>query len=186
MASSRIRLHKETLEGEPMTKHIANILTVFRIFGSLLLLLFPVFTPAFYAAYLLCGFSDMIDGTIARKTNSVSEFGSKLDTAADLAFVIAASMKLLPTIRLSLGIWIWSGSIALIKISSIVWGSVSGKQFIALHTILNKAAGLLLFLLPFTVSFVEVNYSAIVACSVATLAALQEWLYIIKGMDINL
>lgn len=26
----------------------------------------------------ICGFSDMIDGTIARKTNIVSEFGPKL------------------------------------------------------------------------------------------------------------
>ena len=63
-----------------MTKYIANILTGCRILGSLLLLVFPVFSFGFYITYLFCGFSDMIDGTIARKTNSVSEFGSKLDT----------------------------------------------------------------------------------------------------------
>ena len=77
-----------------MKKHIANILTGFRILGSMLLLFFPVFSEAFYALYLLCGFSDMIDGTIARKTNSVSEFGSKLDTAADLSFVAASLNQL--------------------------------------------------------------------------------------------
>ena len=70
-----------------MIKHIANILTGCRILGSILLLFFPVFSLAFYIIYLLCGFSDMIDGTIARKTNSASEFGAKLDTVADLVFV---------------------------------------------------------------------------------------------------
>lgn len=50
-----------------MAKHIANILTGCRILGSILLLFFPAFFVAFYIIYLFCGFSDMIDGTIARK-----------------------------------------------------------------------------------------------------------------------
>ena len=45
-------------------KYIANILTSYRIFGSILLLFFPVFSFNFYITYLLCGFSDMIDGII--------------------------------------------------------------------------------------------------------------------------
>ena len=55
-----------------MAKHIANILTGYRILGSILLLFFPAFSTEFYITYLLCGFSDMIDGTIARKTNTAS------------------------------------------------------------------------------------------------------------------
>ena len=50
-----------------MMKHIANILTGCRIFGSILLLFFPAFSLDFYVTYLLCGFSDMVDGTIAEK-----------------------------------------------------------------------------------------------------------------------
>ena len=60
-----------------MIKHIANIVTGCRISGSLLLLCFPAFSVEFYIIYILCGISDMIDGTIARKTNSNSEFGAK-------------------------------------------------------------------------------------------------------------
>ena len=45
-----------------MIKNAANILTSFRILGSVLLLFFPVFSEAFYSIYLFCGFSDMIDG----------------------------------------------------------------------------------------------------------------------------
>ena len=162
-----------------MTKHIANILTGFRIFGSILLLFFPAFSLDFYITYLLCGFSDMVDGTIARKTNSTSKFGSQLDTIADLIFVAVSLFKLLPAIHIPQWLWIWGGVIAVIKTSNIIWGYVSKKQFISVHTIMNKATGLLLFLLPLTIPFWELNYIAIAVCSIATLSAIQEGFYII-------
>ena len=140
-----------------MAKHIANILTGCRILGSILLLFFPVFSLVFYIIYLFCGFSDMIDGTIARKTNSTSEFGAKMDTVADLVFVAVSLIKILPTIHISGWLWIWVSAIAIIKLGNIIWGYVSKKQFIALHTIMNKVTGLLLFLLPLTIPFLELN-----------------------------
>ena len=160
-------------------KHIANILTGCRIFGSILLLFFPAFSLEFYIIYLLCGFSDMVDGTIARKTNSTSKFGSQLDTIADLIFVMVSLFKLLPAINIPQWLWIWGGAIAVIKISNIIWGYVFKKQFISVHTIMNKTTGLLLFLLPLTIHFFELNYIAIAVCSIATLAAIQEGFYVI-------
>ena len=162
-----------------MTKHIANIITSCRILGSILLLLFPAFSVAFCIIYLLCGFSDIIDGTIARKTNSAGKFGSKLDTVADLIFVAVSLFKFVPTIHIPRWLWIWVCAIAFIKISNIIWGYVSKKQFISLHTIMNKVTGLLLFLLPLTISFVELKYTAIVVCFIATLSAIQEGVYVI-------
>ena len=162
-----------------MTKHIANILTGCRIFGSILLLFFPAFSLDFYITYLLCGFSDMVDGTIARKTNSASKLGSQLDTIADLIFVAASLFKLLPAIHIPRWLWIWGSMIAVIKISNIVWGYISKKQFMSAHTIMNKVTGFLLFLLPLTISFVELKYSAVVVCSIATFSAIQEEYYII-------
>ena len=162
-----------------MAKHLANILTGCRILGSILLLVFPAFSVAFYITYLFCGLSDMIDGTIARKTNSTSKFGSQLDTIADLIFVAASLFKLLPAIHIPGWLWIWGGVIAVIKISNIIWGYVSKKQFMSLHTIMNKATGLLLFLLPLTISFMELKYTAIVVCSIASFSALQEGFYVI-------
>ena len=166
-----------------MTKRIANILTSCRIFGSILLLFFPALSSGFYITYLLCGFSDIADGQIARKTNSTSKFGSQLDTIADLIFVVVSLFKLLPAIRIPRWLWIWCGTIAFIKIINIIWGYVSKKQFMCLHTIMNKVTGLLLFLLPLTISFVELKYTAIVVCSVATLSAIQEGCYIRKGRE---
>ena len=162
-----------------MTKHIANILTGCRILGSILLLFFPAFSLAFYITYLLCGFSDMIDGTIARKTNSISKFGSQLDTIADFIFVVVSLLKLLPAIHIPQWLCMWGGVIAVIKISNIIWGYVSKKQFISMHTIMNKATGLLLFLLPLTIFFMELKYTAIVVCSIATFSAIQKGVYVI-------
>ena len=166
-----------------MTRHIANILTSCRILGSILLLFFPVFSSAFYITYLLCGFSDMIDGTIARKANSVSDFGAKIDTVADLVFVVVSLIKLLPTIHIPQWLWIWGGVIAIIKIGNIFIGFISKKALISLHTIMNKLTGLLLFLLPLTISFIEPQYSAIVVCSIATFSAIQEGVYVIAGSE---
>ena len=47
----------------------------------------PLSSAWFYVLYLFCGLTDMIDGTIARKTGAVSKFGEKLDTAADFVFM---------------------------------------------------------------------------------------------------
>ena len=166
-----------------MRKNIANILTGCRILGSISLLFFPAFSAAFYITYLFCGFSDMIDGTIARKTNSTGKFGSQLDTIADFFFVVASSVKLLPVIHIPGWLWIWGGCIAIIKVTNIVWGVVYRKKLVDVHTVLNKTTGLLLFLLPLTVQFVEPAYSLVIVCLIATIAAIQEGYYTMKVND---
>ncbi len=163
-----------------MTKHIANIITGCRIIGSILLLFFPAFSLAFYIIYILCGFSDMIDGTIARKTDSTIESGAKIDTVADLVFIIVSFIKILPTINIPKWLWIWGVVIAIIKIANIILGYACKNQFISLHTIMNKVTGFLLFLLPLTISLVDLNYIFIVVCCFATFSAIQEGIYILK------
>ena len=61
---------------------MANVVTCIRIACSLALLLCPALSVTFYALYITAGASDMIDGTVARKTGTVSELGSKLDAVA--------------------------------------------------------------------------------------------------------
>lgn len=168
-----------------MKKHAANIITGMRIVGSIALWFLDVSSSAFYIIYLLCGFSDMIDGTIARKTHAVSDLGSKLDTIADFAFVTICSLKLLPLLPLPVWLWIWIAVIALIKISSFIWGLLARGHLVDLHTVFNKATGLLLFLLPFTLRFIEPVYSFAVICSVATIAAIHEGYYIMKENDMS-
>ena len=163
---------------KPMKKQIANIITSCRILGSIGLLFCPVFSDSFYILYLFCGLTDMVDGTIARKTGAVSEFGAKLDTVADFLFVIASFVKLVPVIRIPVWIWGWSAVIAVVKLVNLVWGFTRMKKMLSLHTIANKATGLCLFLLPITMSFVDLRYTAPVVCVIATIAAIQEGYYI--------
>ena len=123
----------------------------------------------------------MIDGTVARKTNSVSEFGARFDTVADFIFVAVSLFKFLPLIHIPRWLWMWIALIAIIKISNIICGLIYKKKLISLHTIMNKTTGLLLFLLPLTLHFVELEYSSLVVCSIATFSAIQEGYYIRTG-----
>ena len=161
-----------------MKKQIANIITSSRILSSIGLLYCPVFSDSFYVLYLFCGLTDMVDGTIARKMGAASTFGAKLDTVADFLFVIASFVKLAPVIRIPVWIWVWAAVIAVVKLVNLVWGSTQMKQMPSLHTIANKATGLCLFLLPLTMSFVDLRYTAPVVCVIATIAAIQEGYYI--------
>ena len=164
-----------------MKKQIANIITSCRILGSIGLLFCPVFSDGFYVLYLFCGLTDMVDGSIARKTGTVSSFGARLDTVADFLFVIASFVKLVPVIRIPVWIWVWTAFIAVVKLVNLVWGSTQMKQMPSLHTIANKATGLCLFLLPLTMSFVELRYTVPVVYIIATIAAIQEGYYIATG-----
>ena len=169
---------------DQMKKQIANIITFCRIPGSIGLLFCPVFSDRFYVLYLFCGLTDMVDGTIARKTGAASSFGSMLDTVADFLFVISSFVKLVPVIRIPVWIWVWAAVIAAVKLVNLVRSFTQTKQMPALHTIANKATGLCLFLLPLTMSFVDLQYTAPVVCVLATIAAIQEGHYIVKGCAI--
>ncbi len=157
-----------------MKKHIANIVTSIRILCSVYMLCSSVFSPLFYSTYLLCGFTDMIDGTIARKTNSVTPFGSHLDSIADLIFLVAASIKILPVIYLPHWLWFSILIVFIMKITAVVWRYIFVQQFILKHTLMNKLTGFLLFLLPLSLPFIEIKYSASIVCTVAFLSAIQE------------
>ena len=164
-----------------MKKKIANIITLCRMIGSIGLLFCPVYSACFYGLYIFCGLTDMVDGTIARKTHAASEFGARLDTIADFLFVIASFAKLVPVIRIPVWIWVWAAVIAVVKLVNLLWGFTQMKQMPSLHTIANKATGLCLFLLPLTTSFVDLRYTAPLVCVIATIAAIQEGYYIATG-----
>ena len=167
-----------------MKKHIANIITCCRILGSVLLLFYPAFSIEFYIIYIICGLSDMIDGTIARKTNSTSTFGAKLDTIADFVFVFVCSIKILPTLQIPLWLWVWIIIVSLVKIFYIALVFIHKKKLLSIHSILNKITGFALFILPLSLSFVEIKYSSVVVCLIATFSAIQEGYYIGTGREI--
>lgn len=160
-------------------KQVANIVTSLRIICSVLILLCPAFSVCFYILYLLCGFTDMVDGAIARKNNAVSEFGARLDTIADIVFITVALVKLLPLVSIPNWLWMWIAVISIIKIGNVVCGFFYSKRLISLHTVLNRITGLLLFLLPLTLSLIDWKLGLMIVSPIATLAAIQESYYIV-------
>ena len=160
---------------------MANIITCTRILISAALFFCPALSPIFYSLYLSAGISDMIDGAVARETNTVSAFGSRLDTIADFVFVTVCLIKLFPVMNIPGWVYLWIAGIAVIKLFNIALGYIKEKKLIAVHSFMNKATGVLLLILPLTFSFISLENSAIAVCTVATVAAIQEGHYINSG-----
>ena len=153
---------------------IANIITGIRVVCSIALVFCSVLTPSFYTLYVIAGLTDMIDGWVARRTNTVSEFGAKWDSAADLCFVVVCLVKLIPVMALPHWLYVWIGIIACIKCFNVGYESVMKKRFVTMHSTANKVTGFLLFLFPLTWSFMDKRYCAVVVCLVASFAARHE------------
>ena len=166
-----------------MKRYIANAITGSRILFSVPLLFIPLSSAWFYALYLFCAFTDMIDGAIARKTEAVSKFGARLDTASDFIFMLVCCVRILPQINIHSCLWAWTILIALIKIFNIVLVLIRNKKLISMHTVLNKMTGAALFLLPLTLTFLESTYSVATVCVLATVASVQEAYFVARGQD---
>ena len=160
---------------------MANAITGLRIVLSVALLFCPALSPVFLALYLTAGITDMIDGAVARRTGTVSAFGAKLDTVADVVFVAVCLLKLLPVLRVPVWLCIWIAVIAVIKLANIAAGYIRQKAFITVHSVINKVTGGLLFVFPLTLSRIDLKYSAAVVCAVATVAAVHEGYLIQAG-----
>ena len=103
-----------------------------------------------------------------------SDFGSRLDTVADFVFIVASLVKLVPVLDIPTWIYIWVGIIAVIKIINVISGFIVQKRFVAVHSVMNKVTGLLLFILPLTVSIIDLKYGGAFVCALATFSAIQE------------
>ena len=154
---------------------MANIITGIRILCSIALLAVPACSAFFYALYLTAGVSDMIDGTVERKTGKASEFGSQFDSTADLIFVTVCLIKLIPVLHIERWLCIWIVLIAVIKAVNSLYGLKKYKRLVFVHSVLNKITGASAFVLPLTIHFLAFRYAAAAVCTIATLAAVQEW-----------
>ena len=82
-------------------------------------------------------------------------------------------------------LYVWTAVIALIRLLNIISGVAKQKRYVAVHSIMNKVTGALLFMLPLTLTIVPINYSGILICLVATIAAIQESYFIRTGRDME-
>lgn len=155
-------------------KFSANCISVARIVLTLALLLTKPFSMAFLAIYLAAGASDALDGYIARKTQTTSKLGEKLDSAADVVLVAILLVILFSTVSFEKWVFIWIGVIAFLKLLSVIIVYSKYKLFGMLHTVANKITGLLLFLFPLLYSWVHADALIYALCAAATLTAVEE------------
>ena len=154
----------------------ADTVTSVRTILSLFLAILPVLAPGFLAVYTLTGLTDVLDGWIARKTGTVSEFGARLDSIADLLFYGTMLVRLFPVLRQTLPAEIWYAvaGILVVRLASYGTAAIKYHRFASLHTWLNKLTGAAVFLLPyFIVTPAGVGYSWVV-CVLAAAASLEE------------
>lgn len=159
---------------------MANYITILRILLSIVLLFCTPLSIPFYICYLTAGITDMADGAVARKTGTVSEFGSRLDTIVDFIFLVVCLIKLFPVLDIPNWLYVWAAVIMMIKVINVVLGFVKQRSLIVVHSLMNKITGALLFILPLTLNWIDLKYSSLVVCVIATIAATHECYCIVK------
>ncbi|MEE1358015.1 MAG: hypothetical protein UHG68_10695 [Clostridia bacterium] len=91
-----------------------------------------------------------------------------------MIFTAVALIKILPILKLPVWVIAWVGVIALIKLVNLVIGFVRRHTLTAVHSVINKVTGALLFILPFTIPIINIRYTAPLVCIVAIVAAITE------------
>lgn len=165
---------------------IPNIVTSMRFFGALIILFLKPFSLVFYIIYLIAGFSDCIDGFLARKMNKVTAFGSKLDSICDLTFYTILLIKIVPTIknRFSDMVWFFILIIIISRLMIYIYTAIKYKELLSNHTILNKLTGVFVYLLPLFINTIFEKKYCYMLILVALFALIQEFFIIIKKTKI--
>lgn len=164
---------------------MANALTGLRIAFSALILFTLPFSPQFYVLYILAGISDILDGFVARKLHCVSKFGATFDGVADMFFIFAVLIKLLPALHIPLWLYVFVLIIAFIKVANIIYGYHLYKRMVFEHTAMNKALGALLFVFPLLAGTLPFMSTAFCLSLFAFISAIHEWHCIKKGIIIS-
>lgn len=158
--------------------NLPNGITAARMAGTAALLLVQPLTPGFYILYTLTGLTDALDGWVARRTGTVSDFGARLDSAADLLFYGVVLWKLFPILyeRMPTQIWYAVGGVLLLRLLGYAVAAVRYRRFAALHTVLNKLTGLCVFSIAYLLNSPALVPAGCLICLLAAIAAGQELL----------
>lgn len=132
-------------------KYIPNIITFSRIVLCVALIFIkPAMGIISFIVYCVAGFTDMIDGTLARKIpNAQTKIGSDLDAFADMFLIVVGVFILMPA--MDIWNWLWPAVIAILVfkiLSASISGLIKHKKVLFTHTQANKLAALFLFIAP--------------------------------------
>jgi Phosphatidylglycerophosphate synthase len=155
-------------------KFLPNLITGIRLLGSLLFLFVRPFSVIFFVIYFICGLSDVLDGMIARRMRTCSQFGAALDSVSDALFIGIILFVIIPYVHCSHWMLLWIGVIALVRCISLAVGFLKYHKLAFLHTYANKATGLLLFFAPFLINQFGMTAAFWLVCCPASISAIEE------------
>ena len=157
-------------------KNLPNCITALRIIGTLSLLFTEPFGKPFFIIYTLAGVTDVLDGAIARKTKCTSEFGAKLDSAADLLFYAVMILKIFTKLleKVVRPIWVAVSIIVAMRLAAYITALVKYHCFASLHTYLNKLTGFSVFCTPYMYNTQYLNVFCVILCTIAFLSSAEE------------
>lgn len=167
-------------------QNLPNCITAARMIGALCLVPIRPLSPLFDGLYALAGFTDVLDGWLARRIKAESDFGAKLDSIADLLFYGAMLAKLLPTLRAVLPVEMEYAVTAVLalRLSSHLAAAVRYRKFVPLHTFGNKLAGAAVFCVPFVISLPFTVPGCWAVCALAFIASGEElWMHLCGRTD---
>ena len=164
---------------------MANIITLIRICLAISLLFIKKYSLQFLIVYSICGFTDVLDGYIARKTKTENNFGAKLDTISDLLFFIVMFIIMFDIFFKDIVCIMFIILILLIRILFII---VLKKynEFAILHTYTNKLTGLLLFFIPYFMNLNGANIIVYIIGVIAVVSSIEELAINIKSKRLDL
>ncbi len=168
-------------------KHVPNILSVIRMALSLSLLLFLGDRTLFFIIYIICGITDVFDGAIARKTNTASALGARLDSAGDfLFFIVVLDCIAIWAGKSALPLLPYVGAVVLLRFVNLGISGIRFRVFASVHTFGNKAAGILVFLSFGVYILSDALWAFIPVCAVAGLSAIEETAILLTSKELDL
>ena len=126
--------------------NIPNILSFLRILLSLNIFFIWYKSYILLSIILIIGFTDILDGFIARKFNQKTIVGAWLDSIADFVFYISLIIIIIYDINKILELKYFFIIILILKILSIIMCFIKYKKIGFLHTLGNKITGIIIFI----------------------------------------
>ena len=161
-------------------KRLVNAITCTRFVFALILVLAAPGSAWFWAAYGLGAVSDVLDGLLARRFGVQSDGGARLDSAADIAFLLALTAALLRARQLACWL-LYAGAVLLIRSVTYAAGFYKFRTFVSLYTTLNRAAGVVLVGYPVLAVLLGQGTAAWLAAAAAGLSALEELVLVLRA-----
>ena len=132
-------------------RYLPNIITSLRVVLCIsLIFIKPVLGTVSFIVYCIAGFTDMIDGPLARRIpHALTVRGGDFDAFADMLMIVIGVFVLIPA--MNIWDWLWT-AILVVLVFKILSASISGlikhKRLLFTHTLANKLAALFLFITP--------------------------------------